>query len=327
MSGYPWFEPAWADFSKRLASSRLAHGLLIVAEPGAAVAELATAMAARLLCKTPTADDRACGLCTDCRLQIAGSHPDGFKVGLEANSKGDLSKVIRIDQIRELSAQMALTAQRGGRKVALIQPADQLNVEAANALLKTLEEPPENSYLLLSSEYPKRLPATILSRCQRISVGRISDQALLAWLRTEVGAREDDLTLSLALAAGPLDARELIRSGALKEARQVLEQMIKILGGARSPIGWGAELVKLEPARALGWLLSYLRLAIGLRLGLQSGLSGPVNDNIHRLAQARSSASLCLLLEQLQRIILGLKAPLKHDLLIDAWASTLAFPP
>jgi len=326
MTLYPWFAAAWAEFLGRLQGQRLAHGLLLVAEPGAGIADFGRAVAARLLCATPLPSGHACGTCTECRLRMQNSHPDFFSVGLEANPKGDLAKVIKIDQIRELNARMALTAQRATCKVALIEPADQLNVEAANALLKTLEEPPRDSYLLLVSAYPRRLPATILSRCQRLALKQISADEQLAWLRAHLSATGADVGLALALAVGPLAARDLLASQGLRAPRAVLEALVQIASGKRGPVGLGAELTQIDLETALGWVQTYLRLAQARSLGMPTTIGGAIDEGIASLAASRSPRSLSLLSEQLQRIISSIKAPLKHDLLIDAWAAELAPP-
>lgn len=103
-----------------------------------------------------------------CSLRLAGAHPDHRLVTFEENPNTELRTRLVIDQVRGLSGSMQMTSQRGGAQVVLIDPADTLNLAAANALLKTLEEPANNRFLLLVSAAPNRLPATIRSRCQRI---------------------------------------------------------------------------------------------------------------------------------------------------------------
>jgi DNA polymerase-3 subunit delta' len=144
------------------------------------------------------ADAHACGVCRSCLLIAAGSHPDLARIGFELRDDGKPRSEITIDQIRALSQRLSMSSQFGGLQIALIDPADRLNANAANALLKTLEEPTAASVIVLIADAPARLPATIRSRCQRIDIALPSRAQSLAWLQQQGidGAR----------AAGALDA-------------------------------------------------------------------------------------------------------------------------
>ncbi len=153
---------------------------LIHEAPGAGGEWLALWAARLVLCEHP---ERApCGQCRACRRVLARAHPDLSFLGLEEDSKQ-----IRIEQVRELSAELALTSHGGGYKVAIVTPADALNRFAANALLKTLEEPPARTLLILVVTQPSRLPATVLSRCQRLRVRAPQRAQSLAWLEAARG--------------------------------------------------------------------------------------------------------------------------------------------
>jgi DNA polymerase III subunit delta' len=322
MNALPWFAPAWAQFQNRLRRGQLAHALLLVAEPGNALSMFAERVASALQCRSPDANGDACGQCADCRQRQQGVHPDVEKIGLELNSKGDPSTQIKVDQIRALSAKLTLTAQRGGRKVALIEPADLLNTEAANALLKTLEEPPLETYLLLISEAPGRLPATILSRCQRIALGRWAPSALAEWLAQErASAGAESRAFALSVARGPLEARDAIDAAWSGIALEQLVVLKNIASGAAGAAGFGASQLKPDLPRALRILDHGLALALGASLGVAHGQVGEMGRTLDEIARLLGPQRLRLLSQGLQRIISGLKAPLKHDLLLDAWAT------
>lgn len=185
MSLQPWLGEAWSTLAGALAAQRLHHGLLIAAPAGFGKRVLAEAFARAALCTQRRPDGHACGACRSCQLVAAGSHPDLVRVNFELRDDGRPRTEITIDQMRALSQRLAMSSQFGGLQIALIDPADRLNASAANALLKTLEEPATSTLLILLADEPARLPATIRSRCQRIDVHAPTREQALAWLRAQ----------------------------------------------------------------------------------------------------------------------------------------------
>ncbi|HEX5756525.1 MAG TPA: AAA family ATPase, partial [Arenimonas sp.] len=181
----PWQQAVLDTALGALAERRLGHALLLVGPEHMGKAEFADALAQRLLCATPGDDGLACGRCRGCQLYAHGTHPDFRRETLQVNEKtGKQRSEIVIDQVRGLGAWFALTPQLGGAQVALIDPADSMNTATSNALLKTLEEPAPNRFLLLVSSRPGRLPATIRSRCQRLLFRLPPRAEALAWLHS-----------------------------------------------------------------------------------------------------------------------------------------------
>src|SRR5882672_2106865 len=174
----PWLSAAKARISASMCQGRLPHALLIHAPNGLGAEALAVWISQLALCDAP--GDSPCGTCNACQLFAAGNHPD-----LHWVTRLEDAKELLIDQIRELCETFALKSYRRGRKVGVIAPADLMNVKAANALLKTLEEPPPDGLLILVSERPSRLPATIVSRCQRITIAVPPRERSLEWLAAQ----------------------------------------------------------------------------------------------------------------------------------------------
>ena len=194
----PWHEEALAAALERRGT--WPHALLLHGRAGIGKEALALAFAQALLCETPRADGRACGECPSCRYAVAGQHPDLMRVtqvSFDDDGVPVWKETIGVDRIRDVTAFTQLTAHRQRAKVVVIAPAERMNANAANALLKTLEEPPPATYLLLVAAAPGRLPATIVSRCRKLPVAIPAAEAVVPWL-AEQGLAEPALALAQA---------------------------------------------------------------------------------------------------------------------------------
>lgn len=233
---YPWQNAQWELIRSQLRADRLGHALLLAGPAGLGKTEFAHALAQALLCATPD-DNGACGDCRGCRLVAAGSHPDMRVIGLDADSR-----VVKVDAVRGLTEFVHLKSQYGGRRLGLIQTADQMNINAANSLLKILEEPPEGTVLILVADRPTRLPATVRSRCQRIEfLVPATDQAI-SWLVRERGMDEERAGRLLALAAGaPCRVAALEEAGVDALQEKLLAQLASIRRREASPVDMAAE--------------------------------------------------------------------------------------
>jgi DNA polymerase III subunit delta' len=180
-----WHEAPWAALAERLAAGALSHALLLAGPAGLGKRAFAERLVAALLCSKRTGSGDACGACRDCVLLAAGTHPDIRRIALGVRDDGKPRTEIVIEQVRELGEFMSLTSQRGGAQVALLGPADRLNVNAANALLKTLEEPAPARFLVLVADQPTRLPATVRSRCMRFEFRLPARDQALHWLAAQ----------------------------------------------------------------------------------------------------------------------------------------------
>lgn len=199
-----WLAPQLRALRQARAQSRLPHALLIQDVPGAGGEQLALLAAQVALCR---AADYPCGRCRDCEHIQAGTHPDLWQVAPEEDSRQ-----IKVDQIRALNESLALSAHGAGASVAIIHPADLLNTNAANALLKTLEEPRPGVLIVLVTTVTARLPATVLSRCLRLTVRPPARADCIAWLTRARGAADWEAVLDvlgdaplLAVAADPAE--------------------------------------------------------------------------------------------------------------------------
>ncbi|MEI7444070.1 MAG: DNA polymerase III subunit delta' [Burkholderiales bacterium] len=208
---------------------RLPHALLLIGTPGIGKSRYAHALAAALLCESPGADGRACGRCGACGWVAAGTHPDLRVLTREVDDEGKQAREIKIAQVRGLGDFLVVGGHRGGRRVVLIDPADGMNVESSNALLKTLEEPGEGLVFLLVTGRPDAIAPTIRSRCQvRVLEAPAMDVAS-AWVQGETGCSPQDAGTWLAMAGGaPLHAATFAEPGRAAAHRAMLEAIASL---------------------------------------------------------------------------------------------------
>jgi len=213
----PWSPPLpWQRdwLAAQLAGrERRHHALLITGPAGLGKRILALNYAQALLCETPRPDGLACGTCAGCAYVAARTHPDLQVLDLweyvAKDEEWQPANEIRVDRVREVTRMMETSAHRGGRRVAVVSPAERMNAEASNALLKTLEEPPPGATLVLTADQPGRLLRTVVSRCIRVPAPRPTLAQAIAWLESQgVG----DAAAALAEAGGAPFAA-LARSG------------------------------------------------------------------------------------------------------------------
>lgn len=216
----PWQRAPLTELLSR--RQLLPHAMLVYGKQGVGKLEYARAISQSLLCESPDAGI-ACGICPACGWFHDGNHPDFRELRPESHDEDDAdnaaaqdapadgdtkekkkSREIKIEQIRDIGMFMTLTTHRAGFRVLLVYPAEAMNPAAANALLKTLEEPPPQTVILLVTDRIGRLMATIKSRCQKLLVPAPDEASALAWM-TAKGVDNADIALAQSGGA-PLDA-------------------------------------------------------------------------------------------------------------------------
>lgn len=230
---YPWQNESWQALQGLRA--RLPHALLIKGAQGIGKLDLALNFAQSLLCEKPKLDGTACRECGSCHWFEQDSHPD-FRLiqpdALSAAEDGEEkpggkkpSREISVDQIRDLSSFANLSAHCGGYRVVLIHPTETMNNNAANSLLKTLEEPTDKLLFLLVTHKPQQLLPTILSRCLSFTVHTPTREAGIAWL-SQQGVKNPEHALAQTGFA-PLQALDWAESGEGAEERGILLAAIR----------------------------------------------------------------------------------------------------
>ncbi len=297
----PWQFGTWEKLAWQLGEGRLPHALFLVGSPGVGKARFARALAQRLLCLSPK-DDAACGHCRGCELNLAGHHPDFLLVEPE-----QAGKVIKVDQVREVVEFSAKTSQQGGARVVVLDPADALNANAANALLKCLEEPGRDAFFLLVSSRPSAVLPTIRSRCQRVLFHDPTHSQALQWLG---GALGDQALAEALLASGaqPLQALAWEHDKQFELRDRALRVLREVAGRSLNPLAAAAQLAEYPVSDALYWLLAALRDDLKQSVQPGAALLAPAEVlfsayeavvEAARMARSGANPNAQLLLEQL----------------------------
>jgi DNA polymerase-3 subunit delta' len=279
---YPWQDNAWQQLQQL--RERLPHAILFHGPEGIGKTAFAEQFAQALLCETPASDGQACGQCGSCGWFAQYSHPDYRRVRPEALEDGDStesdeaadagegkktakstrapSKEIKIDQIRALADFMNISTHRQGMRVITLYPAEALNTAAANALLKTLEEPaPHTMFLLVSNNLGRLLP-TILSRCRKFAMAMPARDEALAWLKTQE-VKDPDVWLA-EQGGAPLAAHALAQA----DTRELMDDFLRQLAqpGVDTALKTADRLQKTPVTDLVAWLQRWLYDVLSVKL-------------------------------------------------------------
>lgn len=328
----PWHHGAFerlSDARERLPQTWLVHGPRGIGKYG-----FVHALASGLLCESERSGLAACNRCDACLWFAQGNHPD-FRLlspDIEAEEGGAEtetrrpSRMIRIEAVRDAMDFLSLTAHRGGRKVLIVHPAEAMNANAANAFLKTLEEPRPGCHLLLVSSAPTRLPATVISRCHRLALPRPDQDVAAAWLRDRGVPEAGDL---LDLAGGaPLRALELAGEEGARLRRELLEVLAR--PSVNGVLAYADKLDKTQQVLAMDtfqlWLGDLLRTRLageGGHEGSREGVAPELKRHALRANLPRLLALEARLRDMRRHIEHPLSAPLQWESVLLDYLDTV----
>lgn len=250
---FPWLSECWAHLCSLHRDQRLPHALIVHGVQGIGKANFATAYAHYLLCQSPQGD-LPCGQCRACELNSVNGHPDLYML-----TPDEPGKPIKVDQVRALTNFICRTAQQGGYRVVVINPADAMNIAAANALLKMLEEPGRDTILMLLTDRLGQVMPTIKSRCQRVECPLPSEQVAVAYVAEALKLDIDDATRILRINNGaPMSALAYSASNQAELRSQLVKGLADVLKQRRTVVEVAQSWQKSDLELLLGWFYSML---------------------------------------------------------------------
>ena len=264
---YVWQAKQWQQLWQSIQAGRLPHALLLTGMAGTGKVSFALHAAQALLCQANTADGDPCNNCHACRLVVTTAHPNVYHVLPEKEGQA-----IKVDQIRAAAEFVQQSSMKGEFRIVIIRPAHSMNMNAANALLKTLEEPSSGAIIILVTEQSGRLPATIRSRCQRILFPRPNQQEALSWLRTQPVVESLTPEQSLRLMHGaPLLAASLSGDDMLPLRKEMFQAFSELAKKRAHALTLAAKWHKIDTVKWLDLLLGWVSDLLRLQKGCQPG--------------------------------------------------------
>lgn len=311
----PWHLAIWHQLTRLADSGRMPHALLIHGAHGLGKQPLAEALIARTLCAKP--EEQACGHCHSCRMLGSGYHPDLLRVGPEEGKRQ-----IRIDPIREVNRFVSQTAQQGGYRVIVISPAEAMNIAAANALLKSLEEPGDKTLFILLSDVPSRMLPTIRSRCQQWSLPSVAFEACRGWLIEKLNSADEAYFWWQVAGGLPLLAVALAAPEERALRHQIHDSFEQLVRGAE-PVSEAARLDRQAIDAILWYGIAWLEDLIRLGLsGEAAVLHNPDLEPLYRQAVKNGRVQDWFRLldyAREQRRLLAVGANPNPQLVLEAW--------
>lgn len=306
---YPWLEGVWQEWKESLEANRFSNASILAIDNGLGADKLVEQFANAVMCSNYTTE--ACGFCHSCLLMKSGSHPDYHVIKPEKEGKA-----ITVDQIRHCNRLAQESSQLAGLRLFIIEPAEAMNESAANALLKTLEEPSGNCLFLLVTHRANLLLPTIVSRCQQWAVSNPDSNIVTSWLA------QQDVQGAPAYAShinnnAPLKTLEFVQQGHVERYQKIENQLIAQTQGQGDVIALAKEL-SANPHEYLTWVWYLLTDAQKVHFGVNESYFAP---GAKALAQSVSydvlyqqASGLSALIEQLREF-----PGLNSELLILDW--------
>ena len=260
-SYYPWQRIQWQHFQTERRTDHLPHAILLSGVDGIGKGDFANLLADSLLCEQITGKGFACGRCTSCKLKKSGAHPDYKQVDLP-----DGKQQIPVSAIRELTDFLVLSRSYGSYRVVVINAADKMNINAANSLLKSLEEPPPKTVIILVVDQLSRLPVTVRSRCQIMTMNKPDYEVALQWLVQQDLECSAEKILSLADSKPLLAKRMGLDKNLLDERKQFAKDIMAVLQHRSGVTTVAKNWEKKDLNNLLNWQMKWVHAVVKSRL-------------------------------------------------------------
>jgi DNA polymerase-3 subunit delta' len=320
---YPWHDSYWQHLVAYVEQQRIPQALLLKGAAGLGKHQLALHFAQYLMCLAPDKQS-FCHHCVSCKLFMAETHPDFMLLQPE-----EPGKLIGIDVIRQLIAKLALKPQYSAYRVVIINLAEHMNRNSANAFLKCLEEPPERTVFILLTEQVQRLPATIISRCQKLTLTTPDVAVAQQWLTAQgINAQQQQL-LSLAQGA-PLLALDYAQQNSLQLRNACFTDWQNIIVRHACPVALAEQWHKLAGQPLLHWLISWTEDIIKCHFQVQAhylhntDLASALQGLTRQVQLTRLFDFYGLLMKDIHRIQTQLNKQLLFEEILITWSQARA---
>lgn len=303
---YPWHRFHWNTLMAARVAKRMPHALLLVGPVGMGKRAFASKLIQALSCEQPQGDGQGCGSCSGCYLQQVGNHPDHITL-LPREGK----QVISVEQVRQIHDRLALKAKRSRFKTVIIFPIEGMTLNAANSLLKVLEEPSGETVIILISSAFSQVPITIRSRCQRLWFTPPQRQEAQIWLQQHLLPPQDlDLMSLLTLVGGaPLRALEYVEQGFLSRRKLLIKDLFFLAKEKTDPLDIVQNCLKDELGEPLYWMSTLIGDMIRIKNGVsvQLLINCDIADLLQLFARRTQVSVLFAFLEKIERDLWLLK--------------------
>ena len=304
---------------RAVAEARVGQGLIFAGQRGVGKHQFALALAQAVNCERPKNGD-ACGECLSCRKISSGEHPDVHTISPDG-------QFIKIGQMRDMSQEAQYRPFEGRRRVYIIDNAERLREEAANSILKTLEEPPESSLILLVTSKPYALLETIRSRCQMLSFAPLTSKELEAYLKANFKRPIEETRMLARLARGSIGRTLEIDLGVYREKRATMLDLIEALAITRDTVKLlgaaehlGRKLEKDEFENHLDVLMVLLEDVFHLKLGeaADSLTNSDAAPRLERIAEAVTLEQITELVGRVEQVLQSLARNINRQLAMES---------
>ncbi len=299
----PWLKNNIEQFTSLVTEQRVPHAILLSAKEGMGKVDLAKEMAQLAMCENIT-ENGACFQCGACELLKAGNHTDLTLIKAE-------NAVIKVSQIRKLTSDVVLTSSKNQHKVIIIEEAEKMNASSANALLKTLEEPPQKVLIILTTNEIGRLLPTIKSRCVKINVPPPSHDIASKWLAKQFESKIEDINFALFISDNsPLVAYSILQNNTLDEVKNMVKDLLALQQQSVELL----EVSKKWYSNNWHHHLNYISVILLNNLALKQGLKSTI-DNCFTMNVPEHG--LLLFVKSIYRFSKRLELPLKVELQLE----------
>lgn len=314
---YPWHTHAWQNVQQAKTKDHLHHALLFNGEEGCGNETFIQDVAKSLLCLKPLVDGGACGHCRSCQVFMSDAHPDFMSITLLEDKQS-----ILIEQIRALNYFLGLSRSYSLRRVVVIYPAERMNVNAANSLLKSLEEPSADTHILLLTAHSAQLLPTIRSRCQRVRLALPAPADALAWLAQQP-LQHAAAQLLQSAQGRPLAALALDTTDALSQRQQWLEHLTQYVQGQGSITSISAHWEKFDKVQLLDWQFAWILALLKQDVEQNSVVQEVELQTLQHLLDKKRILHIYARLMELKKLATHpLNARLLLESMLTSWNST-----